>query len=57
MEDVEVYAHNFPDECFSDGVLGINVLERFNFSIDFDENTIVLVQRKDIAHIPTYLSS
>ena len=37
IQDVQVYAHNFPDECFSDGVLGMNILDNFNFSINLVE--------------------
>jgi clan AA aspartic protease (TIGR02281 family) len=43
--DVEVYAHDFPDECFSDGVLGMNILEQFNFSVNLDDNIIELEKR------------
>ena len=46
LEDVEVYAHDFPDECFSDGVLGMNVLEQFNFVVNLDEGVIELLKRK-----------
>ena len=43
---MEVYAHNFPDECFSDGVLGMNILEKFNFTVNLDENILELEKRK-----------
>ena len=46
LSDVEVYAHNFPDECFSDGVLGMNILEKFNFGINLDKSIIELEKRK-----------
>jgi clan AA aspartic protease (TIGR02281 family) len=46
INDVEVYAHNFPEACFSDGVLGMNVLEKFNFCINLDEYVIELEKRK-----------
>jgi clan AA aspartic protease (TIGR02281 family) len=45
IENVDVYAHNFPDECFSDGVIGMNVLEKFNFSVNLDDGVIELKQR------------
>lgn len=45
MENVSVYAHNFPDECFSDGVIGMNILENFNFRINLDHNLIELEKR------------
>ena len=38
LENIDVYAHDFPDECFSDGVLGMNFLERFNMTLNLDEN-------------------
>jgi clan AA aspartic protease (TIGR02281 family) len=47
LKNVEVYAHNFPDECFSDGVLGMNILEQFNLTINFDEDNISLDKRKE----------
>ena len=46
LKDVDVYAHNFPDECFSDGVLGMNVLDKFNFNINLDNNIIDLYIRR-----------
>lgn len=48
LMDVEVYAHDFPDECFSDGVLGMNILEQFNFKVNLDENIIELDKRRAI---------
>jgi hypothetical protein len=45
LDDIEVYAHNFPDECFSDGVLGMNILERFNLSINLDKNIVEFRKR------------
>ena len=30
LNDIEVYAHNFPEESFSQGVLGLNVLMMFD---------------------------
>ena len=48
LMDVEVYAHDFPDECFSDGVLGMNILEQFNFRVNLDENIIELEKRMTI---------
>ena len=46
IEDVKVYAHVFPDECFSKGILGMNILEQFNFTVNLDENIIELEKRK-----------
>ena len=45
IDDVEVYAHDFPEECFSDGVLGMNVLGLFNFKVDMDRNILELELR------------
>lgn len=38
LEDVEVYAHTFPEASFSLGVLGLNIISRFNWNIDFDKS-------------------
>jgi len=46
LEDVEVYSHDFPDECFSDGVLGMNILDQFNFRVNHDKSIIELENRK-----------
>ena len=46
LEDINVYSHSFPDECFSDGVLGMNVLDMFNFKADLDNLIIELETRK-----------
>ena len=48
IDDIEVYAHDFPDGCFSDGVLGMNVLGRFNFSVNLDNGLIELEKRKSM---------
>lgn len=45
LTDVEVYAHDFPEGNFSDGVLGMNVLEQFNFTVNLDDNVIELRRR------------
>ena len=46
MENVDVYSHIFPDECFSDGVLGMNILNQFNFKLDLDAQVIEFDTRK-----------
>jgi len=48
IENVDVYSHTFPDECFSDGVLGMNVLDHFNFKVDLDAQIIDFETRKMI---------
>jgi hypothetical protein len=40
-----VHAHRFPDSCDFDGVLGMDVLGRFNFGFDLDENNMELKMR------------
>ena len=42
IEDVEVYAHKFPEECFSIGVVGLNVLQSFDIELLFSKNIIKL---------------
>ena len=46
LKHVDVYSHVFPDECFSDGVLGMNILNHFNFKVDLDAQIIELEARK-----------
>jgi aspartyl protease family protein len=46
IENVDVYSYTFPDECFSDGVLGMNVLDQFNFKVDLDAQVIELEARR-----------
>ena len=48
LSDVDVYSHIFPDECFSDGVLGMNILNLFNFKVDLDHEIIELESRETI---------
>ena len=48
IENIDVYSHTFPDECFSDGVLGMNILNQFNFKVDLDAQIIELETRKII---------
>jgi clan AA aspartic protease (TIGR02281 family) len=46
LTEVEVYAHNFPYESSVDGVLGMNVLAKFNFTVNFDKNLLILSSRE-----------
>lgn len=45
IDDVEVYCHNFPPESYVDGVLGLDYLRHFNFSISYDKGEIGLIRR------------
>ena len=42
LANVKTYAHTFPQECFSDGVIGINVLSNFDLSISFKRRILGL---------------
>jgi len=42
IEDVDVYAHKFPEECFSIGVIGLNVLRCFDIELLFSKNIVNL---------------
>lgn len=39
LTDIRAYAHTFPQESFSDGVVGINVLVNFDMFISFSQKT------------------
>ena len=43
LEDVEVYAHTFPEASFSLGVVGLNIISQFNWNIDFDNNQMKFI--------------
>ena len=45
LDDVLVYAHTFPQESFSSGVLGLNVLSQFDVSLFFSKGLIELNSR------------
>ena len=40
ISDVEVYSHKFPEECFSLGVIGLNVLRCFDIELLFSKQII-----------------
>ena len=42
MRDVLVYAHTFPQESFSSGVLGLNVLTNFDVNLIFSKKMVEL---------------
>jgi len=44
MSDVLVYAHTFPQESFSSGVLGLNVLSEFDVNMLFSKGLIELTR-------------
>ena len=44
LENIEVYAHTFPESSFSLGVLGLNVLRHFDVSLFFSKKEIELIR-------------
>jgi predicted aspartyl protease len=42
LNDVLVYAHTFPQESFSSGVLGLNVLSTFDVNFQFSKGLLTL---------------
>ena len=42
LENVKIYAHTFPSESFSKGVVGINVLSNFDLFISFKHKILRL---------------
>jgi predicted aspartyl protease len=42
IEDVQVYAHTFPEASFSLGVLGLNVIRQFDTTLLFSSNEMIL---------------
>ena len=42
LENVNVYAHAFPEESFSIGVIGLNVLSLFDINLKFSKKLIEL---------------
>ena len=42
LNKVRTYAHNFPDECFSSGVIGLNILSQFDINLLFSKKLIEL---------------
>jgi len=44
LENIEVYAHTFPESSFSLGVLGLNVLKSFDINLLFSKREIELTQ-------------
>ncbi|MDR0853714.1 MAG: retroviral-like aspartic protease family protein [Clostridiales Family XIII bacterium] len=49
MSNIPVYAHTFPEESFSSGVIGMNILSCFNLEFLFDSNELILSYENDAA--------
>ncbi|MCL2356594.1 MAG: retroviral-like aspartic protease family protein [Defluviitaleaceae bacterium] len=47
FENVLVYAHTFPEESLSTGVIGLNILSRFDINMLFSKRQIVLTEIPD----------
>ena len=46
LEDVEVYAHTFPEESFSLGVIGLNIIADYRVTLDFEVRKIIFEEYK-----------
>ncbi len=46
LENVEVYAHTFPEESFSVGVIGLNVIANYKVTLDFEQRKIICEEYK-----------
>jgi len=44
LKNTMVYAHNFPEESFSTGVVGLNILSMFDINMLFSKKTIELTR-------------
>lgn len=42
LENIDAYAHKFPEESFSIGVIGLNVLQHFDIELLFSRQLIKL---------------
>jgi len=40
LENVLVYAHTFPESCFTTGVIGLNILSQFDINLIFSKKLI-----------------
>jgi len=45
LTDVEVHAHASLDEFHCDGIIGMNILTAFDFSVTFADKTLTLTKR------------
>jgi len=50
INNVMVYAHTFPQESFSSGVLGLNVLSGFDVNLLFSKKLIVMTKIEDYCY-------
>lgn len=41
LKNIEVYAHTFPEESFSVGVIGLNVISNYRVTLDFEVSKII----------------
>lgn len=48
LEDVEVYAHTFPEESFSVGVIGLNIISNYRVTLDFELRKIIFEEYEHI---------
>ena len=46
LENIEVYAHTFPEESFSVGVIGLNVISNYRVTLDFEVRKIICEEYK-----------
>ena len=44
LENVAVYAHTFPEECLTTGVIGLNILSMFDINMLFSKKIIELTR-------------
>ena len=44
FENVKVYAHNFPDEGYTAGVIGLDILSQFDINLLFSKRLIELTR-------------
>ena len=44
LENIQVYAHTFPESSFSIGVIGLNILKKFDVNFLFSSKTIELCE-------------
>ena len=44
LENILVYAHNFPEESLTTGVIGLNVLSQFDINMLFSKRHILLTK-------------
>jgi clan AA aspartic protease (TIGR02281 family) len=50
VHDVEVYAHDFPDDVFISGLLGLNVLMQFDVNFLFSKGLIEFTEIMETQH-------